>query len=239
MEPNDARLEQIRQAEAYSHTTAYNRLKLFQPGSWLSKPVKSVMDQLTHFQSHESFRGLDLGCGVGRNCIPVLVAIPGIAKQMDCVDILPLAIDKLLENAAAHQVSDEINGIVCPVDRYEIRENYYDLILAVSVLEHLDSIDSLRRKLKQIRGGLRVGGIACMVINTSISELDQATGGTAVPQFEINIPALQMERILKETFSGLEILKNSVVHYQYDTWRELGTVQLDTDVLTFVVRKRK
>lgn len=239
MDSGESRLESIRRAEAYSHTEAYTRLELFQPGSWLSKPVKTVMDQLPYYQGYESFRGLDLGCGIGRNCIPVLKALPQIPKQMDCVDILPLAIHKLRENAELHQVADGIRGIVCPVDSYLIQENTYDLILAVSVLEHLDDHDGLIRKLTELREGLRDGGIACMVINTSIQEHDTEAARTVPPQFEINLPAPRMQAVLDGVFSGFEILKNTVRHYQYDTWRESGTVRLDTDVLTYVVRKRK
>ena len=47
-----------------------------------------------------------------------------------------------------------------------------------------------------------------------------------------------MEQIFDEVFSGFDVLKHSVIHYQYDTYRESGTVVLDTDVLTFAVRKR-
>lgn len=232
------RLDTVRRAEAFSHTQAYNNLKLFQPGSWLAKPVKTVMDLMPCFQSCESFCGLDLGCGVGRNCIPVLQAIPHIPRYMDCVDILPLAIGKLRENAAAYGLSCQIHGIVCPVDQYPIQQNRYDLILAVSVLEHLDSPDTLKTKLLEIRNGLRPGGIACLIVNTSVKETDLTTGTPLRPQFEINLPAADMTSLLEDTFAGMQLLKHSCIHYQYDTDRESGNVRLDTDVVTYVVRKR-
>lgn len=234
----DERIERIRRAEAYSHREAYEKLRLFEPGSWLSKPVKTVVDLMPFFEGYECFRGLDLGCGVGRNCIPVLQAISAPDRAVDCVDILPMAIGELQKNAAQYGVEDSVRGIVCPVDRYEIPKDSYDLILGIAILEHLDSLETMERKLGEIRDGLRPGGIACFVINTSIEEHDSSTGRALDVQFEINLPSREMEQKLRKAFSGMEILRSSAVHYQYDTYRESGTVRLDTDVLTFAVRKR-
>jgi len=238
MTMNDERILIIRRAEAFSHTEAYTNLPLFESGSWLSKPVKSVMDLMHYFKEYPSFHGLDLGCGVGRNCIPVLLNLPEIPRRMDCVDILPLAIEKLRDNAEKYGVLHAINAIVSPVDSYPIKETEYDLILGISVLEHLESADTMRRKLAEIKDGLRLGGIACFVVNTAIEEHDKYTGESLPVQFEINHETSRMEQIFDEIFSGYDVLKHSVIHYQYDTYRESGTVVLDTDVLTFAVRKR-
>lgn len=232
------RIERIRQAEAFSHREAYQNLKLYEAGSWLSRPVKAIFDLIPYFEKYNSFRGLDLGCGVGRNCIPVLKALSDIKSTMDCVDILPVAIEKLGENAAEYGVSSGVNGILCAADRYQIPENSYDLILGIAILEHLDSPETLKRKLAEIRKGLRPDGIACFVINTSIEEHDCISGAPLDVQFEIALTAEEMKQNLNEAFSGFEVLKCSVTHYQYDTYREAGMVRLDTDVLTYAVRKR-
>lgn len=232
------RISAIRRAEAYSHTQAYTNLQLFGDGSWLSKPVKTVMEQIPAFQGYSDFRGLDLGCGIGRNCIPVLQALAPTPRRMDCVDILPLAIEKLRQNAEEYGVSEFVNAVVCPVDQYPIPENTYDMVLAISVLEHLDSADTMLQKLIQIRHGLKQNGIACFVINTSIEEHSVSTGESLPVQFEINLTTADMQNLLKQVFSEEQTLKQSVIHYQYNTYRESGMVQLDTDVLTCVVRKR-
>lgn len=234
----DDRISAIREAEAYSHTAAYTNLQLFEDGSWLSKPVKSVMDQVSAFRDYPHFRGLDLGCGIGRNCIPVLQALAPVPAVMDCVDILPLAIEKLRENADKFGISESVNAVVCPVDHYPIAKNTYDMILGISVLEHLDSVDTMKNKLSEIRRGLKKNGIACFVINTSIKEHDAASGKALPVQFEINLTTAEMQELLTSAFSEDEMVKQSVIHYQYDTYRESGTVRLDTDVLTCVVRKR-
>lgn len=235
----DNRLDAIRRAEAFSHTEAYSNLELFEPGSWLSKPVKTIMDMMPYFENHQQFRGLDLGCGIGRNCIPVIQKLQGIPCQMDCVDILEFAIEKLQENAVKYHVEQSVNGIVSAVDAYEIAENRYDLILAVSVLEHLDSEKMLLRKLRQIKAGLRAGGIACFVVNTGIEEHDKATKTQRPVRFEINMDTGKLEMLLNEVFSDFDILKKTIVHYKYDTYRESGITELDTDVLTFAARKKE
>lgn len=89
------RLDEIRKAEAESHTKAYTNHTLFSPGSWLAKPVKTVLELLPLFEGHTDFRALDLGSGVGRNCIPVAQHFSSIPCWVDCVDILKLAIANL------------------------------------------------------------------------------------------------------------------------------------------------
>lgn len=100
------RLDLIRKAEAESHTQAYTSHSLFSPGSWLAKPVKTVMELLPLFEGYTNFRALDLGSGVGRNSIPVAQHFSSIPCRVDCVDILELAIAKLNENAKQYGVEN-------------------------------------------------------------------------------------------------------------------------------------
>lgn len=64
-------IDKIRAAEAKSHTEAYTKFELYTPGSWLAKPIKTVLDLLPLFDHYTEFRGLDIGSGIGRNCIAV------------------------------------------------------------------------------------------------------------------------------------------------------------------------
>lgn len=231
------RLNAIRQAEADSHREAYEKHGLFEPGSWLAKPVKTVLELLPLFMEYEAFHGLDLGSGVGRNSIPVAQAFRDIPCQVDCVDILDLAIEKLKENAVRFGVADRIKGIVSSIDTFEIKENSYDMILAVSALEHVDSRETFERKLLEIHRGTRLGGIVCLIVNTGVRERDKETGKTLPPQFEVNLDTEEMHRILERTFAGWQLLKRTVVHQKYDIPRENGMAELETDVVTFVARR--
>lgn len=237
MELSLCRLDEIRKAEAESHTQAYTSHSLFSPGSWLAKPVKSVMELLPLFEGYTQFVALDLGSGVGRNSIPVAQHFSGIPCRVDCVDILELAIAKLNENALQYGVENCIRGIVSSIDDYEIAADSYDLILAVSALEHIASQPAFEKKLTVIRDGLRHGGIACLIVNSGVLEHDKATGQELLPQFEVNLPTSQMQDLLENTFAGWKVIKHTIVHQKYDIPREKRIADLETDVVTYVVRK--
>ena len=232
------RLNLIRQAEAESHTQAYTSHSLFSPGSWLAKPVKTVMELLPLFEGYTQFAALDLGSGVGRNSIPVAQHFSGIPCRVDCVDILGLAIAKLNENALQYGVENCIRGIVSPIDDYEIAADSYDLILAVSALEHIASSSAFEKKLTEIRDGLRYGGIACLIVNSGVIEHDKATGQELLPQFEVNLPTRQMQDLLENTFADWQVIKHTIVHQKYDIPRENGIADLETDVITYVARRK-
>ena len=83
---------------------------------------------------------LDFGCGVGRNSIYVAECFKGKNCLVDCVDLLNIAIEKLKENAKAHGVLESINGVVGTIEDFEIAKGEYDLIMAVSALEHVVSL---------------------------------------------------------------------------------------------------
>lgn len=231
------RLSLIRSAEAASHTDAYSSHSLFTPGSWLAKPVKTVMDVLPLFEGYKTFRALDLGSGVGRNCIPLAQHFAKIPCRVDAVDILELAIGKLKENARQYGVADSIHGIVSSIDDYAIHADSYDLILAISALEHIASQRAFETKLTEIRSGLRSGGVVCLIVNSGVVEHDKATGKEVPPQFEVNLPTDEMERLLQEAFDGWQIIKHTTVHQKYDIPRQWGFSALETDVVTYVVRK--
>ena len=237
MELSLCRLDEIRKAEAESHTQAYTSHSLFSPGSWLAKPVKTVMELLPLFEGYTQFAALDLGSGVGRNSIPVAQHFSCIPCRVDCVDILELAIAKLNKNALQYGVENCIRGIVSSIDDYEIAADSYDLILAVSALEHIASQSAFEKKLTKIRDGLRHCGIACLIVNSGVIEHDKATGQELLPQFEVNLPTSQMQDLLEKTFAGWQVIKHTIVHQKYDIPRENGTTDLETDVVTYVVRK--
>lgn len=230
-------LQKIRQAEKESHLEVYSTKELYAGGSWLAKPVKTVLELLPLFKGYRDFRALDLGCGVGRNSIALAKAFREIPCQIDCVDILDFAIEKLLENARQHGVADLIRGIVQPIDAYTISPDQYDLILAVSALEHVDSQARFVRKLDEIRDGVRSKGVVCLIVNSNVTERDNITGRTLSPQFEVNLEKHALAELLHQKFAGWEIIKETAVHQKYDVPRETGLAELNTDVVTFAARK--
>ena len=232
------RLKQIRESEKQSHIEMYSNSELYKEGSWLRKPIKTVLDIIPLFNHYSELNVLDLGCGVGRNCIAVAQSFKNIPCKIDCVDILDLAIEKLYENAEELGVTSSINGIVETIENYPVGENKYDLVLAISALEHIDSEQSFLSKLSEINMGIRKNGIVCFVINSDVKETDKSTGEEIPAQFEVNLQTEKLQAVLKEKFSDFEIMKTAVSEQQYDIPRGDIISDLKTKVVTFVARKK-
>ena len=124
------------------------------------------------------------------------------------------------------------------MDTFEISKESYDLILAVSSLEHIESRNAFEAKLQEIRFGLRHGGVACLIMNSGVVEHHKETGEPCEPQFEVNLATEETLRLLEEEFSGWQTIKHTIVHQKYDIPREEYISALETDVVTLVVRKQ-
>lgn len=205
----DKRLQKIRESEAKSHIEIYSDTQLYQGNSWLKKPVKTVMELVPLFDGYQKLRGLDLGCGVGRNCLVIASQYKDIDCRIEGVDILPLAIEKLNVNAAEYGVSDKVCGIVSSIEEYAVQKNSFDLILAVSALEHVETKEIFLQKLLEIREGIREKGIVCLIINSNIREYNKGTNEQVPAQFEINMQTEELEKVLKEVFAGWKVLKST------------------------------
>lgn len=234
----DNRLKQIRESERNSHIEMYSNDELYKEGSWLKKPIKTVLDLIPLFEKYQELNVLDLGCGVGRNCICIARHYSNISCNIDCVDILELAIEKLNYNAIEYGVSSNIQGIVEPIEEYSIRENHYDLIMAVSALEHIDSKESFVSKLYEMEKGIRKNGIICLIVNSNVRENDKATGQEMPAQFEVNLDTEELQRILNQIFEDWVVIKSTVQEQQYDIPRASGISELKSSVVSFVARKR-
>ncbi|WP_410769482.1 class I SAM-dependent methyltransferase [Fontibacillus sp. BL9] len=105
------RLPMIRQKEKEYHDECYESLELFKPGSWLHKPVKTIMDLMATFEEMVEVNVLDLGSGIGRNSIPIAEILKHKEGKVICVDLLESAITKLDEYSKQYSVRDKI----CPV----------------------------------------------------------------------------------------------------------------------------
>lgn len=231
-------LERIRKAERESHTKMYMNNELFKEGGWLARPVKTIMDMLPFFENYSCLNVLDLGAGVGRNAIPIAKKFSDRECNIDCVDLLDIAIDKLLENSKKHEVKEQITGIIQTIDKFKIEKSSYDLIIAVSSLEHMDSKDSLERKLNEIKEGIRSNGIICIIMNSEVVEIEKTTGEELQPQFEVNMKTESLMELLDELFGDWQSIKKTIVPQKYDIPRGDKIVELSTNVVTYVVRKR-
>lgn len=230
------RIDRIREAERNSHSQFYQNHPIFEKGSWLERPVRTVVDTWELLCGKKELRALDLGCGVGRNCIPLAKRFSDISCRVDCVDLLPEAIRLLKGNAEAAGVAG-LYPYVSTIEEYIIEKNCYDFIMAVSALEHVADWTHFLIKLEEIKEGICGEGVVCLIINSQIQERDVLTGVIREPQFEVNVPTKVLEDVLGKIFFGWKILKHTVSDQSYQIDRENGNTELTTSVLTWVVQK--
>lgn len=234
----NSRVAKIRESERKSHTEIYTTEALYSSDSWLEKPIKTVKDIMPFFQENESLRVLDLGCGVGRNSLFIADKFATKECQIDCVDILEIAIEKLHENASEHSVSNSIRGFVDTIEHFPIMKEAYDLIIAVSALEHVESEDAFLKKLQEIREGIKPNGIVCLVANSEVREKIKDTNEELEPQFEVNLFSAKLQSYIDGIFSEFETIKSTLSFQEYDIPRDEFISHLSTKVITYVGRKQ-
>ncbi|MBM7578653.1 class I SAM-dependent methyltransferase [Jeotgalibacillus terrae] len=230
------RLHHIRSEEKKYHDYCYDQYKLFEQGSWLYKPVQTVIDLLPLIEKDHP-RVLDLGCGVGRNSIPIAQAVKAYNGKVICVDLLNSAIEKLDQYRKMYDVEEEIELHQEDIGQYQIIRNEYDLILAVSALEHTASETEFEQALRQMAAGTKQGGINCLIVNSSMEEIDLTTGDNLEVLLEVNLSTAEMMSKLERIYDGWEVLRQVVKPLEYEIVRGERKILLKTSAITYVARR--
>ncbi|KXI44576.1 methyltransferase [Bacillus cereus] len=231
------RIDYIRQEEKKYHDLCYEQYKLFEIGSWLYKPVKTVMDLMDHFEGQNNLQVLDLGSGVGRNSIPIAQKLRNTSGTVTCVDLLNSALTKLQTYSKEHDVFEVIKTEQAAIENYHIDSNAYDYIVAVSSLEHVKSEEDFKNVLHSMKKGTKNGGINCLIINSNIQEIDLKTNEELEALIEINLPTEEIIRLLKSIYKGWKEVKVEIKELAYNIDRDERHIQLKTNAITFVVQK--
>ncbi|MEK4694522.1 class I SAM-dependent methyltransferase [Bacillus sp. FSL M8-0063] len=231
------RINYIRQEEKKYHDLCYEQYKLFETGSWLYKPVKTVMDLMEYFEGQNNLQVLDLGSGVGRNSIPIAQKIKNASGTVTCVDLLDSALTKLQTYSKEHDVFEVIKTEQAAIENYYIQPDTYDYIVAVSSLEHVKSEEDLTNLLHSMKKGTKTGGINCLIINSNIQEIDLHTKEELDALIEINLPTEHMIYLLKNIYKEWKEIKIEIKELAYNIVRNGKHIQLKTNAITFVVQK--
>ncbi|PGB67428.1 class I SAM-dependent methyltransferase [Bacillus wiedmannii] len=232
------RINYIRHEEKKYHDLCYEQYKLFETGSWLYKPVKTVMDLIMdYFEGQNNLQVLDLGSGVGRNSIPIAQKIKNASGTVTCVDLLDSALTKLQIYSKEHDVFEVIKTEQAAIENYYIQPDTFDYIVAISSLEHVQSEEDLKNVLHSMKKGTKTGGINCLIINSNIQEIDLHTKEELDALIEINLPTEHMIYLLKSIYKEWQEIKVEIKELAYNIVRNDRHIQLKTNAITFVVQK--
>ena len=127
---------------------------------------------------------------------------------------------------------------IADIGNYDIAEDAFDYIVAVSTLEHIDSLTKLDEVLLRMNHGTKDRGMNCIIMNTNITELDRDTGQELEPQMEINMSTNQAKQLLAKAYRGWHVLEYNTKPLRFDIERNGRDVILSSDCMTYVVRKQ-
>ncbi|ANE45631.1 methyltransferase [Paenibacillus swuensis] len=234
----NARIEHIRKEEREYHENYYEHYSLYEKGTWLHKPVGVVLRMANRLNTGKPLNMLDLGCGIGRNSIPLAeIAMPAGGKVV-CVDLLGKALTKLRQYASKFGVKSAIVTEKSDISDYVIPPDTYDYMIACSSLEHVKSEASLHKVLKSMADGTKVGGINTIVMHTNIEEYDIATGKKRETLFEIIKSKDDVLNLLSRNYDGWERLHLQEEPLELEINRGDDPVMLKADSVTIAVIKR-
>lgn len=235
----DERVARIREEEKKYHEACYDDYKLFEEGSWLHKPVLTVMNNLDLLDQSGPISVLDLGCGVGRNSIPIAKVLQEhhIQGQVVCVDLLESALRKLMSYGEQFGVHHLLKPVASDIGNFTISEKEYDYIVAVSSLEHVNTEAMLHHTLHHMTAGTKDNGINCIIINTNIRETDIRSGESLEVLIELNMETQAMEHLLSKAYTSWEVIDHHVKQLKFAIVRNERDILLSSDCITFVVRK--
>ncbi|MGF7047402.1 cyclopropane fatty-acyl-phospholipid synthase-like methyltransferase [Paenibacillus sp. DS2015] len=235
---NQANFDEARKAEANYHNELYSDHEILEPGTWMSKPVPIVMELLERILQHKDHvTVLDLGCGAGRNTIPLAVRLKGTNSRVVGIDLLEEAIEKLRENSNKYDVADVIEARKGDAEQVDILEDAYDYIAACGCLEHVSSEEAFIKVLERMKMGTRLGGIHCITMNTDIQEVERETGRALETLIELNLPTEKAFSILEEVYDGWNVLDRKTTLLSIDEEKYEKPSQFRCQSITFAVQK--
>lgn len=227
---------EIRQEEAFYHANHYQQFTLDSTNSWLGYPVKNLVDLgLSLSNATQSCRFLDLGCGVGRNSIPI---VRGTANKLviDCVDILPDAIHLFSRSVNEMSIEQSFNFFTTDIGNFELRATTYDYIFSVSTLEHLASKTQLSTLLNTIKKATKKKGYVYLIINSDISEFLIEEQQLIPPFLEVNLSSTEINNLLLAIFSGWTVIDSEIKALAYKIERRIGLTEMRTSAITFIAQ---
>lgn len=231
-------MNKAQEATQEYHKEFFKKAKLFEKGTWIAESEDDLLKLVQkNFGGKKDVRVLDLGCGVGRNAIPIAKIIGPNGGKVTCVDVLDIAIEKLKENAERYEVSNYIESEVKWIEEFSIEKNRFDLILSFSVLEHgVSSSDAFFKVIEGIKGGTQKNGLNYLGITTNLEELDAKTLEKLPKDIVYDVPFGKAKSDLESIYKDWEIISTNKSFYKEEYMKHGKMIIWQSDFLTFVAK---
>ena len=155
-----------------------------------SKPTR-ILDKYLDENTLDQGFALDLGCGEGRDTIPLLKR----GFTVTAVDKSPVGIKKLLKRIETENISKDLLIInACDVLSFDWTADYYDLVVGITLLDHLDKEQGLMIATKMIET-TKKGGLIFMEVHTDRD-----------PAVTHNDPVSEFSEAIEHYFGANELL---------------------------------
>jgi len=264
---NDSQsFEKARNETISYHKLYYSRHQLFEENSWLAKPDAGLMklveeeligknnsdkkdldkkdlDKKNSSRQTGPLQLLDLGCGVGRNAVPVamVLAQADVEAKLLGVDVLADSIEILRKNCATYCVDHIVEGLVADNDQFEITAGHFDLIAAISVVEHCAGKARVLKLLKSIGEGLKPGGLARIEMTTDRNVIDLTTKQAVPTHVETPLSERQVKEMLAEAFTDSEydVLSLEVFPYKEVLDKDGKRILWQSKQVSFSARRKE
>jgi len=229
--------ERAREETLKYHKAYYSRFKLFEDGSWLAHPDAPLMQLLNYLEGN--IKILDLGCGVGRNAIPMAQALQKLGKEatITCVDVLAESIDLLSEYAVTYKVEDIIDPVLTDNDNFVMAKSHYDLIAAISTLEHCQGKDRVVAVMREIAGSTKSAGFVRIEMTTDRNVIDAASGEAIATFVETPLLGEEVEEMLSLAFAGWNVIGKTIDPYEETIEKEGRSVHWCSTQINFTAQK--
>jgi SAM-dependent methyltransferase len=105
------------------------------------------------FGRHPGTRALDIGCGAGRNAVP----LARLGWRVVGTDLSSPMLVAAAERAREERVADRLHAVLAPMDRIPARDCIFDLIVAHGIWNLARSADEFRRAVAEAARVARPG----------------------------------------------------------------------------------
>jgi tellurite methyltransferase len=194
--------ERARHETVRYHEALYSTAGLGQAGTWLARPHRLLLDALAHIPPSRPVIAYDLGAGIGRHTIPMMQQLPA-GSQVYAVDLLASALQSL-RSSIPPGISTVLHSRQADLDDF-VFETPADLVLAFSAIEHLPSLEAIRRLLGRVRAVVRPGGVVAIGIVADRLEID-SSGKRRPALLESAISAAAATELLSSAFGAFDVV---------------------------------